>query len=60
MINFSDLTHNPDPEYIEYFRNLMASVPPAVDFAVKHAKDANWDCVRRMMKVLQEDYKKKE
>lgn len=60
MINLSDLTHSPTPEDIEYFKNLMASVPPAVEFALEHAKDANWDCVIRMMKVLEADYKKKE
>ena len=46
-----------DEEDKEYFRKLMAAVPPAVDFMVKHCKDARWDCVSEAMEVLRGGFK---
>lgn len=37
---------------------ILKDVPDAIDFLVKHAKDANWDCVQKAHKTLIEGFKK--
>lgn len=47
-------------EDIEYFKNLMESVSPAIDFTLEYCKDARWDVVYRAMDILKQKYKEEE
>lgn len=42
----------------EYFKNLLESVPGAIELTLKYCKDARWDIVARAMDILKQKYKK--
>ena len=37
---------------------ILKDVPDAIDFLVKHAKDARWDCVQKAHKILTDHLKR--
>tara|TARA_Y100000296_G_C4991168_1_gene165476 strand:- start:389 stop:568 length:180 start_codon:yes stop_codon:yes gene_type:complete len=53
------MTDKPEEEHpFEEARRILKDAPDAIDFLVKHAKDARWDCAQKANKILTDHFKK--
>jgi hypothetical protein len=48
----------PEEHPFEEAKRILKDAPDAIDFLVKHATDARWECVQRAHSIFKEHFEK--